>query len=70
MTIPFLISVKQFWKLRSQISGKLREKLAALSGEEARQVQREIEEGVAEFFPNDQMNFPAQMIIVTGTKRD
>ena len=64
------ISVKQFWELRSQTSGTLREKLAALSGEEARQVQREIEEAVAEFFPNDQMNFPAQMIIVTGTKRD
>jgi SAM-dependent methyltransferase len=64
------ISVKQFWELRSQTSGTLREKLAALSEEEARQVQREIEEAVAEFFPNDQMNFPAQMIIVTGTKRD
>src|SRR5258707_14644524 len=64
------ISVKQFWELRSQTSGTLREKLAALFEEEARQVQREIEEAVAEFFPNDQMNFPAQMIIVTGTKRD
>ena len=64
------ISVKQFWELRSQTSGTLREKLAALSGEEAREVQREIQEAVAEFFPNDQMKFPAQMIIVTGTKRD
>ena len=62
------ISVKQFWELRSQTSGTLREKLAALSEEEARQVQREIEEAVSEFFPNDQMNFPAQMIIVTGDK--
>jgi len=64
------ISVKQFWELRSQTSGMLREKLAALSEQEAGQVQREIEEAVAEFFPNDQMNFPAQMIIVRGTKRD
>jgi len=64
------ISVKQFWELRSQTSGTLREKLGALSEGEARQVQREIEEAVTEFFPNDQMSFPAQMIIVTGTKRD
>jgi ubiquinone/menaquinone biosynthesis C-methylase UbiE len=62
------ISVKQFWEMRSQTSGTLREKLAALAASEADKVQREIEDAITEFFPNNQMNVPAQVIIVTGKK--
>jgi len=61
------ISPTEFWQMRSETSGTLREKLAKLSQEQADQIAREVQEAVREFFPDDQMNFPAEMIIVTGT---
>ena len=62
------ISPSEFWLMRSEISETLREKLARLSAEQALQVSAEVQESVREFFPNNKMSFPAQMIIVTGTK--
>jgi len=62
------ISPKEFWEMRSETSGTLREKLAKLSPEQADLIAQEAEEAVREFFPNNQMSFPAQMIIVTGRK--
>ncbi|HXQ72620.1 MAG TPA: class I SAM-dependent methyltransferase [Pyrinomonadaceae bacterium] len=62
------IDIEQFWEMRSTMSGTLREKLATLSPEKARQVALEVQEAVREFFPNNQMNFPAHMLIVSGRK--
>jgi len=62
------ISPHEFWVLRSETSDTLREKLARLSDEQACCVMAEVQEAVREFFSNNQMSFPAQMIIVTGTK--
>ena len=62
------ISPKQFWEMRSETSGTLREKLATLSSAQEDLIAQEAQEAVREFFPNDEMSFPAQMIIVTGTK--
>lgn len=62
------ISRQEFWELRSGTSGTLREKLASLPTVQARRAALEVQEAVSEFFPNDQMSFPAQMIIVTGIK--
>jgi ubiquinone/menaquinone biosynthesis C-methylase UbiE len=62
------ISAQQFWGIRSQTSDTLREKLSKLSAEEQAQVATEIEQAVEEFFPANQMKFPAQMIIATGNK--
>lgn len=62
------ISIEQFWQMRSMTSGTLREKLATLTPDKARQVALEIQDGVREFFPNNQMNFPAHMLIVGGRK--
>ena len=56
----------QFWAMRSQTSDTLREKLAKLSADEQAQITSEIEQAVNEFFPSNQMRFPAQMIVVTG----
>jgi len=61
------ISPKGFWEMRSETSGTLREKLSTLSPSQADLVAQEAQEAVREFFPNNQMNFPAQMIVVTGT---
>jgi len=60
------ISPKEFWEMRSETSGTLREKLATVASDQADLVAGEVQEAVREFFPNNQMNFPAQMIIVSG----
>jgi len=62
------VSPKEFWVMRSETSGTLREKLATLSAQQADLVTREAQEEVRTFFPNNRMSFPAQMIIVTGRK--
>ncbi|HEX8069281.1 MAG TPA: class I SAM-dependent methyltransferase [Pyrinomonadaceae bacterium] len=62
------VSPAEFWAMRSETSGTLREKLATLSAEERTRVAQEVQEAVREFFPNNMMSFPAQVIIVTGKK--
>ncbi len=63
------ISPKQFWEVRSETSGTLRKKLATLSPLQAKLLAQEAQEAVREFFSNNQMSIPGQMIIVTGRKR-
>jgi ubiquinone/menaquinone biosynthesis C-methylase UbiE len=62
------ISREEFWEMRSGTSGTLREKLDALSSDLRLTIANEVKEAVAEFFPNEQMSFPAQMLIVSGDK--
>jgi ubiquinone/menaquinone biosynthesis C-methylase UbiE len=62
------ISPKEFWEMRSETSGTLREKLATLSSPQQELIAQDVQQAVREFFPNDQMSFPAQMIIVSGMK--
>lgn len=62
------LSAEQFWEFRSEISESLRTKLKTLSVEENEQIGREVREAVKEFFPKGQMRFPAEMIIVSGTR--
>ena len=62
------ISPLEFWAMRSQTSDTLREKLAKLSTGEQAQITGEVEQAVQEFFPANQMRFPAQMIVVSGKK--
>ena len=62
------ITPREFWEMRSQTSGTLREKLEKLSSQEIVQIAREVDEGLSEFFPGNEMKFPAQMLVITGTK--
>lgn len=62
------ISPREFWEMRSETSGTLREKLAAIPRHQCDLIEQEVQDAVREFFPNEQMQFPAQMIIVTGQK--
>jgi SAM-dependent methyltransferase len=62
------ISPLEFWAMRSQTSDTLRQKLTQLSENEQSQITREIEQAVKEFFPANQMKFPAQMLIASGKK--
>jgi len=63
------ISPLQFWTMRSQTSDTLREKLATLSADEQARIAVEIEQAVQEFFPENQMKFPAHFIIATAKKQ-
>lgn len=62
------ISPAGFWTMRSETSGTLREKLNMLSDEEKEHAAQEVQEAAREFFPKNEMKFPAQMIIATGNK--
>jgi SAM-dependent methyltransferase len=62
------VSPAEFWAMRSEISDTLRGKLAGLSAEERGRVAQEVREAVREFFPDDRMSFPAQMLVVTGKR--
>jgi len=62
------LSPEEFWSMRSEISETLREKLKTLSSEQKRRIADEVREAVREFFPDGHMRFPAQMLIVSGTK--
>ena len=64
------LSALEFWTMRSQTSDTLREKLAKLPATEQSQIAAEVQHAVKQFFPDDQMKFPAQMLIATGRKRD
>ena len=62
------ISPAQFWEMRSQTSDTLRQKLTKLSDAQRTQIAQEVETAVSEFFPRNEMKFPARMIIVSGHK--
>lgn len=62
------VSRNEFWEMRSETSGTVRDKLATLSSAERELIAAEVMEDVGEFFPDEQMRFPARMIIVSGKK--
>jgi len=62
------ISLAQFWELRSETSGTLREKLATLLEQQRNLIAQEAQEAVRQYFSSGQLSIPAQMIIVTGRK--
>jgi ubiquinone/menaquinone biosynthesis C-methylase UbiE len=62
------ISPIEFWTMRSQTSDTLREKLATLPAPEQAEIGTEVQEAVKEYFPANQMKFPAKMLLATGMK--
>ena len=62
------LSAIEFWTMRSQTSDTLREKLGRLPAAEQAEIGKEVEQAVKEFFPANQMKFPAQMLIASGKK--
>jgi SAM-dependent methyltransferase len=67
-TIQAPISVEDFWTLRCEMSEKLREKFAMLSREQLTDVKRESLEALRGYSTDRGMSFPAQVLIVSGTK--
>jgi enediyne biosynthesis protein CalE5 len=62
------ISFEQFWQLRTEMSGTLREKMGSLSPTELPTVKQAVADAVREYFASDTMNFPAEALIVSGRK--
>jgi ubiquinone/menaquinone biosynthesis C-methylase UbiE len=62
------ISPEEFWDMRSEISEMLRDKLRKFSAAERWLIGKQVQQAVREYFPNNQMRFPSQAIIVTGVK--
>jgi len=64
------LSALEFWTMRSKTSDTLREKLAKLPAAEQSQIAEEVQQAVKDFFPDNRMKFPTQMLIATGRKRN
>jgi hypothetical protein len=67
-TIEAPISSEEFWTLRTEMSEKLREKIALLSSDQLKDVRRQALEVLREYSTDSGMSFPAQILIVSGTK--
>ena len=67
-TIQAPISVEAFWTLRSEMSPKLREKIATLSKEQMIEVKRQALEALGKYSTDRGMSFPAEVLIVSGAK--
>src|SRR6185436_14155416 len=68
-TIQAPISVEDFWTLRCEMSELLRAKVAMLSSEQLTEVKRQSLEALREYSTARGMSFPAEVLIVSGTKR-
>jgi hypothetical protein len=66
--IQAAMSVEDFWTLRCEMSEKLREKIAMLSGEQLIEVKRQTLEALREYSTDRGMSFPGEVLIVSGTK--
>jgi enediyne biosynthesis protein CalE5 len=66
--IEALLSVEDFWQLRLDMSEKLRSKLATASEETKAQVSSEVIDALREYSDEKKMSFPAEVLLVSGTK--
>jgi SAM-dependent methyltransferase len=62
------VPVESFWTLRCEMSEKLREKSALLSTEQFDDVKCQAMEALREYATDRGMSFPAEVLIVSGTK--
>jgi len=62
------VSVEDFWNLRREMSEKLNEKFEMLAEEQKPKVKQEMHSSLAEYSIGNAMSFPAEVLIVSGTK--
>ena len=67
-SIRATISVEDFWTLRSEMSEKLRTKLASLSETQRAGLKREVIEAIGAYSSERGISFPGEVLIVSGTK--
>jgi ubiquinone/menaquinone biosynthesis C-methylase UbiE len=62
------VPVEEFWTLRSEMSENLRSKLAKMPTAQVAEVKREAIEALRAYSKDGAMSFPAEVLIVTGSK--
>jgi ubiquinone/menaquinone biosynthesis C-methylase UbiE len=62
------VSAEEFWTLRCELSEKMREKIARLSNEQLTEVKRQVLKAFQPYSTATGMTFPAQVLIISGTK--
>ena len=62
------ISFEQFWQLRTEMSGTLREKMAKLAPAQLPSVKEAVADEARRYFVHGTMTFPAEALIVSGRK--
>ena len=66
--IKAAISFEQFWRLRTEMSETLREKMAKLAPAQLPTVKHAVADAARRYFVSGTMNFPAKALIVSGRK--
>jgi ubiquinone/menaquinone biosynthesis C-methylase UbiE len=66
--IEAAISFEQFWQLRTEMSGTLREKMARLTASQLPTVKQAVADAARKYFVSGTMSFPAEASIVSGKK--
>jgi ubiquinone/menaquinone biosynthesis C-methylase UbiE len=62
------ISFEQFWQLRTEMSGTLREKMARLTPAQVPTVKQAVADTARRYFASGTMSFPAKALIISGRK--
>ena len=66
--IEAAVSFGQFWQLRTEMSGTLRENMARLAPAQLPTVKQAVADAARRYFVSRTMNFPAEALIVSGRK--
>ncbi len=66
--IEAAISFEQFWQLRTEMSGTLREKMAALAPAQLPTIKQAVADAARRYFVSGTMSFPAEALIVSGKR--
>jgi len=66
--IKAAISFEQFWQLRTEMSGTLREKMAGLAPAQLPTIKQAVADAARRYFESGTMSFPAEALIVSGRK--
>jgi len=66
--IEAAISFEQFWQLRTEMSGTLREKMAGIAPAQLPTIKQAAADAARRYFESGTMSFPAQALIVSGKK--
>jgi ubiquinone/menaquinone biosynthesis C-methylase UbiE len=62
------VSVEEFWTLRSEMSERLRSKLAKIPKEQMAELKREVIEALRQYSGDGGVSMPAEVLMVTGRK--
>src|SRR5207253_10741013 len=66
--IKAAISFEQFWQLRTEMSGTLREKMAGIAPAQLPTIKQAAADAARRYFENGTMSFTAEALIVSGKK--